>query len=150
MVKFEVVESDFWGYLPTKREYELREDVVGEFRFMIGTCLADPAGNMFRRNRVVSGVKVSFGIEVSKHFNSCQFVFRARKRQETIGSFVAYCMCAVHWEFKALGSATVQDGEGFVEVTVALPQQQAVEVCSFVHFMLTGEELELSTTVYTL
>lgn len=155
MIEFEIVESDFWGYFPTKTKYTLREDVLKEFATMIALCLTDYDGKVYKRSRSVSGLVVRFGLEINEHFHTAQFTFSTPNRDDgNAAQFSAYCMKAVIDEMSAKATSTLVVEGGWVTCTVALPTLQADMLVAFVRSLEDADfavdfAVEVSTRVYT-
>lgn len=149
MILFEIFDSDFWGYCPVLKEYELREEIVTEFENMLIACIADPERKLFGSVRKVGGVPVTYYMELSEHFRACQFTFKVRSNPETEGTFVGYCMYAVWSMFKAISTATVDVDDKFMSVVVSLPLAAVTEILIYIDSMTSGRVREVSTRVYT-
>ena len=152
MRKFEIVESDFWGYFPTQTEYTLRDDVLLEMKRIVYDAVFLHGNSSYRQRRKVCGVEVAYCLEASLRFHTAQFTFATMSREKgNAGQFVAYCMCAVLDQFGYKSTCTVEERQGLVEVVVAVPLVVAEMILSHLSAMAgeTYVPLKVSTVVYS-
>lgn len=125
-MKFEIIESDFWGYFPIRSSYELRDDVLREMKDIVYDAVFVHGASAYLQRRKVSSVEVAYCVEMNEHWHTVQYRFRTKTRQNgNTGQFTAYCMAAVLEQYGMKSTCTVDEIDGIVEVVVALPRLAA-------------------------
>jgi len=145
MVKFMLLDSDFWGNTPEVREYELRPDVINGFGELCSLALArlvSIASGDSVQTRLSSAVhdiakrRVFASMQVSGEMETAVIHFRVRRDDRADnGSFVAYCLYACQQEWGGHASSIYEVRDGWLECSVALKTATAR---SIVEYLITA------------
>jgi hypothetical protein len=141
MIKFVMVESDFWGNTPSVKEWELKEEVVDCFGELCLMALnrADYLlnGHVFGEKvkiayRTIFSRTVHCGLQVYEEVENVTVSFRVKRDERAeVESFVAYCIYAVQKEFGGHASSIYEVYGGWIYCEVALKAVTARKVIAY-------------------